>query len=151
MADMLTSLQDMMSALHFFDLFNLDRTKFQNFIREMRKTYRRNPYHNFVHAMDVTQVRTLPSFSFAISSTSSQGGMGCPLLQFVFACLNVAEVRQCLTDLDALSLFFGAMCHDLDHPGTNNNFQMNASTELAIRYNGTPGPIAVYVEIQIDA
>lgn len=28
-----------------------------------------------------------------------------------------------------------AACHDLDHPGYNNTYQINAHTELAIRYN----------------
>nr|XP_033472868.1 high affinity cGMP-specific 3',5'-cyclic phosphodiesterase 9A isoform X1 [Epinephelus lanceolatus] len=28
-----------------------------------------------------------------------------------------------------------AVCHDLDHPGFNNTYQINARTELAVRYN----------------
>uniref|UniRef100_A0A452VNZ2 Phosphodiesterase n=1 Tax=Ursus maritimus TaxID=29073 RepID=A0A452VNZ2_URSMA len=28
-----------------------------------------------------------------------------------------------------------AVCHDLDHPGYNNTYQINARTELAVRYN----------------
>ena len=32
-------------------------------------------------------------------------------------------------------LLTSAICHDLDHPGYNNAYQINARTELAIRYN----------------
>uniref|UniRef100_A0A4W5LYG2 PDEase domain-containing protein n=1 Tax=Hucho hucho TaxID=62062 RepID=A0A4W5LYG2_9TELE len=28
-----------------------------------------------------------------------------------------------------------AVCHDLQHPGYNNTYQINARTELAVRYN----------------
>uniref|UniRef100_A0A3B3WWP4 Phosphodiesterase n=1 Tax=Poecilia mexicana TaxID=48701 RepID=A0A3B3WWP4_9TELE len=38
-----------------------------------------------------------------------------------------------LTDLGILMTT--AVCHDLDHPGYNNTYQINARTELAVRYN----------------
>jgi len=37
--------------------------------------------------------------------------------------------------LDILALLVSALCHDLGHPGFNNAFQVNAQTELAIKYN----------------
>ena len=39
------------------------------------------------------------------------------------------------TVLDLLSIFIAALGHDIGHPGLTNNFQINASTELAITYN----------------
>lgn len=38
-------------------------------------------------------------------------------------------------DLEVLILLTSCICHDLDHPGYNNIYQINAKTELAIRYN----------------
>lgn len=38
-------------------------------------------------------------------------------------------------DLEVLILLVSCICHDLDHPGYNNIYQINAKTELAIRYN----------------
>ncbi|XP_044858492.1 high affinity cGMP-specific 3',5'-cyclic phosphodiesterase 9A isoform X2 [Mauremys mutica] len=37
--------------------------------------------------------------------------------------------------VDILILMTAAVCHDLDHPGYNNTYQINARTELAVRYN----------------
>lgn len=34
-------------------------------------------------------------------------------------------------------MFIAAICHDFKHPGTNNIFQINFKTPLALRYNGT--------------
>ncbi|XP_039278792.1 high affinity cGMP-specific 3',5'-cyclic phosphodiesterase 9A [Nilaparvata lugens] len=38
-------------------------------------------------------------------------------------------------DLETLILITSCICHDLDHPGYNNIYQINARTELALRYN----------------
>lgn len=32
-------------------------------------------------------------------------------------------------------MIVSCICHDLDHPGYNNIYQINARTELALRYN----------------
>jgi high affinity cGMP-specific 3',5'-cyclic phosphodiesterase 9 len=39
-----------------------------------------------------------------------------------------------LGDLEVLILLVSCICHDLDHPGYNNIYQINARTELALRY-----------------
>lgn len=41
-----------------------------------------------------------------------------------------------LTDIDLLSVYLSAICHDFKHPGYNNNFQINMRTDIAINYNG---------------
>jgi hypothetical protein len=68
-----------------------------------------NPYHNFIHIVDVMQ--TCAAFL---------GEMGA-------SCI--------LTDTDVLSLFLSAFLHDIGHPGLNNVYQVNAETSLALRYN----------------
>uniref|UniRef100_A0A1Q3FGW2 Phosphodiesterase n=1 Tax=Culex tarsalis TaxID=7177 RepID=A0A1Q3FGW2_CULTA len=42
---------------------------------------------------------------------------------------------QRLGELEVLILLVSCICHDLDHPGYNNIYQINARTELALRYN----------------
>lgn len=37
--------------------------------------------------------------------------------------------------LEVLILLVSCICHDLDHPGYNNIYQINARTELALRCN----------------
>jgi high affinity cGMP-specific 3',5'-cyclic phosphodiesterase 9 len=45
------------------------------------------------------------------------------------------EAGQFIDPLHHLALLTAAICHDLDHPGTNNAFQVNSSSALAVRYN----------------
>ncbi len=45
------------------------------------------------------------------------------------------KAQDLLTEMDLLALLVAAICHDVDHPGLNNNFQINDSTHLALLYN----------------
>lgn len=44
------------------------------------------------------------------------------------------NLMQRLGDLEVLILLVSCICHDLDHPGYNNIYQINARTELALRW-----------------
>lgn len=44
------------------------------------------------------------------------------------------QVVGCLTDGDKLAVMIAAVCHDLDHPGVNNDFLAKSSDMLAMRY-----------------
>jgi hypothetical protein len=68
------------------------------------------PFHNFRHAFMVMHT----SWLFLADSGLRKG-----LLQ----------------DVDWLALLLASICHDLDHPGTTNAFQVNTASELALRYN----------------
>ena len=68
-------------------------------------------YHNSLHGADVTY----SLFCFFINS-------------------NIEEICE-TTVLDLLGIIISAMGHDLGHPGYNNNFNINASTDLALTYN----------------
>ena len=39
-----------------------------------------------------------------------------------------------LSKRDLCVLLTACICHDLDHPGYNNTYQINARTSLAVRY-----------------
>ena len=45
------------------------------------------------------------------------------------------NVFKNLSKLEILATLLSAIGHDLDHPGMNNAYQMNALTTLAITYN----------------
>ena len=49
--------------------------------------------------------------------------------------LHISGLIEKLSMVEKLSIMIGAMAHDLDHPGYNNAYQMNALTDLAITYN----------------
>ncbi|XP_019770035.1 cAMP-specific 3',5'-cyclic phosphodiesterase isoform X5 [Dendroctonus ponderosae] len=68
-----------------------------------------NPFHNSLHAADVTQ--------------STHVLLNTPALESVF------------TPLEITAALFAACVHDVDHPGLTNQFLVNTSSELAIMYN----------------
>ena len=49
----------------------------------------------------------------------------------------VRKARACewLTPTLTLAMFVAALCHDIDHPGHTNAFEINISSELAIMYS----------------
>ncbi|CAG9538894.1 unnamed protein product [Cercopithifilaria johnstoni] len=80
-----------------------------NYLLHLEHHYRDIPYHNQVHAADVTQ-----SVNVLISS---------PVLQNVFS------------ELEVLASIFAGAIHDVDHPGFTNHYLINTNSELAIMYN----------------
>ncbi|XP_065343189.1 cGMP-dependent 3',5'-cyclic phosphodiesterase-like [Cloeon dipterum] len=76
-----------------------------------KKGYRDLPYHNWTHAFSVTH------FAFLLLKN-----------------LKPMELGY-LTELEGLALLFSCICHDLDHRGTTNSFQVKADTVLAELYS----------------
>ena len=68
-------------------------------------------YHNNMHGADV-----------------------CQSVSLYFLNSNAEKILQ-TTLLDLLSIIIASLGHDLGHPGLNNNFHINARTELALTYN----------------
>eukprot|EP00761_Pharyngomonas_kirbyi_P006610 gb/GECH01006618.1/.p1 GENE.gb/GECH01006618.1/~~gb/GECH01006618.1/.p1 ORF type:complete len:585 (+),score=113.97 gb/GECH01006618.1/:1-1755(+) len=91
------------------DKFSIDEETLIAFLREIQGGYHPNPYHNSMHAADVTQVLHYIIF---------KGG----LIDY-------------MTDEDVLAALIAAMVHDYDHPGLNNAFQVNSQSYLATLYN----------------
>ncbi|KAL0103203.1 hypothetical protein PUN28_017497 [Cardiocondyla obscurior] len=53
----------------------------------------------------------------------------------MYAIAWAVDLPSKIGDLEVLVLIVSCICHDLDHPGYNNIYQINARTELALRYN----------------
>ena len=68
-------------------------------------------YHNNMHGADV-----------------------CQSVCLYFLNSNAEKILQ-TTVLDLLSILLASLGHDLGHPGLNNNFHINARTDLALTYN----------------
>ena len=92
----------------------ISTTKLEPFLVTVTENYKVTTlYHNSLHGADVTQ------------------SLCCYFLNS-----NAEEI--CETNvLDLLGIIVSAMGHDLGHPGLNNIFHINASTDLAITYNDT--------------
>merc|ERR1711936_219494 len=90
--------------------FKIPGKVFLNFLRTLEDHYLQDvPYHNSVHAADVTQ-----STHVLLNSTS---------LESVF------------THLEIFAALFASCIHDVDHPGVTNQYLINTSSELALMYN----------------
>jgi hypothetical protein len=50
-------------------------------------------------------------------------------------CCSPFCCRRLLSPVEVFALLTASLCHDLEHPGTNNAYQVNAQTDFAIRYN----------------
>ncbi|KRZ78136.1 cGMP-dependent 3',5'-cyclic phosphodiesterase, partial [Trichinella papuae] len=99
----------------FYDLgyvhkFRIKRRKLSRFLLLVEKGYRDVPYHNWYHAFTVTH------FCYLMLKT-------------------IPELRQHLTDVRCMCLLVACLCHDIDHRGTTNSFQVQSKTALAQLYS----------------
>jgi cAMP-specific phosphodiesterase 4 len=83
--------------------------KAQTFVTATESSYLPNPYHNFAHVVDV--------------------------LHTVCRILKITHSELFLSELEQFSVVVAAIAHDMGHPGVNNPFLIEASHELALRYN----------------
>jgi hypothetical protein len=101
-----------LSRANCFAEFPLDPEKACHFVRESETRYHGEtviPYHNNVHAADVTQS--------------------------VHAFLNDIGGNVFFDPMDILGLVMAAIVHDMGHPGRSNIFLVNSKDNLAITYN----------------
>jgi len=108
--DTLTASIRMFHDLDLIQKFNLDHSTLCRWILTVKKNYRPEVlYHNWRHAFNVAQVM----FSSLINSGWWEG----------------------LGPITCLGLLVACLCHDLDHRGTNNSYQMATNSPLAKLYS----------------
>uniref|UniRef100_UPI003AAF5E68 high affinity 3',5'-cyclic-AMP phosphodiesterase 7A isoform X3 n=1 Tax=Centroberyx gerrardi TaxID=166262 RepID=UPI003AAF5E68 len=94
------------------ELFQLDMVKLWRFLVMVQEDYHSdNPYHNAVHAADVTQA--------------------------MYCYLREPMLSKSLTSCDILLGLLAAATHDLDHPGVNQPFLIKTDHYLATLYRNT--------------
>ncbi|KAI3378701.1 hypothetical protein SNEBB_005626 [Seison nebaliae] len=107
--EMLSLLEHMFQELKIIDELLVSPITLRKFLLCVQTNYRLNPFHNFQHCFCVAQM--------------------------MYGMIHQLNLIDVLSTLDQAILLTAAICHDLDHPGFNNAYQINARTELAIRYN----------------
>ncbi|XP_037601290.1 high affinity cAMP-specific 3',5'-cyclic phosphodiesterase 7A [Cebus imitator] len=109
----LVSLTFHLFSLHgLIEYFHLDMMKLRRFLVMIQEDYHsQNPYHNAVHAADVTQA------------------MHCYLKE--------PKLASSVTPWDILLSLIAAATHDLDHPGVNQPFLIKTNHYLATLYKNT--------------
>lgn len=54
---------------------------------------------------------------------------------FVYTMIKNCSLDTMLRDIELLGLFVASICHDVDHRGTNNSFQVESKSTLAALYS----------------
>ena len=80
-------------SLHLQSTLNLNEVKLRNFLMAIQDAYVANPYHNYIHAADVTQT---------VYHLCTHGEL--------FSSYNIGS-------LASLALIVAAAIHDVNHPG----------------------------------
>ena len=93
--------------------FNIHTVTLTNFLTEIRRLYdqRGNPFHNFYHGFNVFH-----SSYYLLTSTKAHS-------------LCTAE--------DILAVLIASLCHDVDHTGRTNSFEVSKGSTLALLYHDT--------------
>lgn len=89
--------------------YNIELNKLCEFVSQIKDGYTKNnnPYHNYDHGISV-----MHATNYIMKNLSTR-----------------------FSSLVNLGMLVAAFCHDVDHTGKNNNFEVNSGSELAIRYH----------------
>jgi hypothetical protein len=97
-----------MDNLNLLKEWEISAERFFCFISEISSTYNKVPYHNWRHACDVTQ--------------------------FVSFELVVSGMDKVLTKTELLAITISSICHDANHDGFTNVYNVKAETPLGILF-----------------
>ncbi|XP_048121116.1 cGMP-dependent 3',5'-cyclic phosphodiesterase isoform X2 [Alosa alosa] len=104
-----TGILSMFEDMGFINTFKIDLNTLARFCLMVKKGYRDPPYHNWMHAFSVSH--------------------------FCYLLYKNLQLSNYLEDIEIFALFVSCMCHDLDHRGTNNSFQVASQSVLAALYS----------------
>ncbi|XP_056594247.1 dual specificity calcium/calmodulin-dependent 3',5'-cyclic nucleotide phosphodiesterase 1A isoform X3 [Triplophysa dalaica] len=102
---------ELLTRYDLINRFKIPVSSLVSFVEALEVGYTkfRNPYHNLIHAADVTQT--------------------------VHYLLLKTGMVHWLTELEIFAMLFAAVVHDYEHTGTTNNFHIQTKSDSAILYN----------------
>jgi hypothetical protein len=92
-------------------LATIPEEAFKQLALKIQSCYRLNFYHNQIHGADVCQNLYLILYKYGLKDRSK------------------------LNDMEIFSTIISGAAHDIDHPGTNNVFEIKCRSKLALLYN----------------
>ncbi len=125
-------LEEMIRDFGLYERFKISEEKMRNFLMEVRNGYsKKNPYHNFRHAFDVSHA------VYLYLTVGNAAGNSSIYFEFLLLRLTFKQhfPTEFLTHLEIFGLLMASICHDVEHPGLNNTYQANTNSTLALRYN----------------
>eukprot|EP00960_Hanusia_phi_P066740 766462-Hanusia_phi.AAC.10 len=87
----------------------IDESTMRNWLAFVESKYKKNPYHNAIHASDI--------------------------LQTVHFMLHGGNLARYMTQRQITAILLAALVHDLGHDGLNNNYHKNSISQRALMYN----------------
>jgi len=103
--------EQMLDFFNIYENFSVDRKIMNKFIRDTMTHHSDTAdYHNWYHAVSTMH------------------------MSFVFITL-AGDATKYLSDCEIYALLIGALAHDVDHTGQNNDYHIKLRTDLALRYN----------------
>jgi len=109
-ADIFAATSVLFRSLGLLERFQIAQETFSTFLSHVASHYRANAFHNLQHAFQVTHVTY------------------CLLRRSGVAHSYFARV-------EVFAMLTAALCHDLDHPGNTNDFEVKAHSQLALTHN----------------
>ncbi|XP_031415233.1 calcium/calmodulin-dependent 3',5'-cyclic nucleotide phosphodiesterase 1C [Clupea harengus] len=102
---------ELLTRYDLINRFKIPISALVSFVEALEVGYskHKNPYHNLIHAADVTQT------------------VHCLLLK--------TGMVHWLTELEIFAMLFAAAVHDYEHTGTTNNFHIQTRSDTAMLYN----------------
>lgn len=95
-------------AYGFFESFRISGEKFVFFTTNVANYYRSNPFHNFQHGFQVMLTMHI---------------------------MIRTECRKFFSGVEIFSMLIAALCHDIDHPGNTNDFELKTLSPMAMTHN----------------
>jgi len=106
--------------LDFVERFHIDYEVLCRWLLSVKKNYRNVTYHNWRHAFNVAQMM------FAILTVSGKSNyiLFITFILYIYFLMQTTQWWKIFGEIECLALIIGCLCHDLDHRGTNNSFQI---------------------------
>eukprot|EP00282_Hemiselmis_andersenii_P002848 CAMPEP_0114129220 /NCGR_PEP_ID=MMETSP0043_2-20121206/11358_1 /TAXON_ID=464988 /ORGANISM="Hemiselmis andersenii, Strain CCMP644" /LENGTH=511 /DNA_ID=CAMNT_0001222479 /DNA_START=413 /DNA_END=1945 /DNA_ORIENTATION=+ len=98
----------MFHSLGLLKRYDISTESLVYFLLTVKLNYNDMAFHNWLHAWSVMHASWLM--------------------------ISAPDVGECLTEGDKLAIMLAAVCHDLDHPGVNNDFLAKSKDPLSERY-----------------
>ncbi len=102
-------IENMFQHLGFEEHLGVDSSVLRLWVQRVRELYQPNPFHNFNHAFSVAHVTWMVLHEVGTSASFSA--------------------------LEMIACLMASYCHDVDHPGNSNVFEVQSESDLALMYS----------------
>ncbi|KAG1042526.1 hypothetical protein G6F43_011893 [Rhizopus delemar] len=122
--DLYGHLLGIFTKLNILSTLNITASQLLDFLIDVDVSYHPTPYHSFYHAADIVVI--------------------------LYYMLNELDAKHYLTNKQIAVLMISAICHDIGHPGFNNDFQTKTKSDLASYYHNQSILESQSIDITID-